>query len=450
MTNYITKYLRSGFQVILLIILLSSCVGKQAIKTIFQQRTPHEAYEHNLREAKLHQSALGQAWIEAAQRALQDSLLVTLPFQETAYFQADKPRAASYSFMARQGEVIDVRVTTKTRQNIKLFLDLYEIGSAKPREAKHVAAADTTALQLEYQVDESLVHLVRIQPELLQSGGFTVTILSRPSLSFPVQGKDSRAVQSFWGADRDGGSRKHEGVDIFASRGTPVLASTHGTVSRVGEGGIGGKVVWLTDINNRQSLYYAHLDKQLVQTGQQVKPGDVLGLVGNTGNARSTVPHLHFGVYTFGRGAVDPFPFIYKNNNKPAPLRVSETQLGKWGRVAKNNATVRIMPTGKGRVVKSLTKHTPVQVLGGTDEWFRVQLPDGLTGFLHESNLESLAKPVRSQIMKAETEVKEEPAALSAPIAFVKKNSKVSIMGVYNIYQLVRLTDGTLGWLPKS
>src|SRR5690606_16676185 len=109
---------------------------------------------------------------------------------------------------------------------------------------------------------------------------------------------------------RDGDVRKHEGVDIFSSRGTPVVAASPGWVRRVGDNRLGGKVVW---INNRElgiSQYYAHLDSQLVRSGQQVNAGDTIGLVGNTGNAITTAPHLHFGIYKSGRGAVNPFPFL--------------------------------------------------------------------------------------------------------------------------------------------
>ncbi|RYY98431.1 MAG: M23 family metallopeptidase, partial [Chitinophagaceae bacterium] len=66
-------------------------------------------------------------------------------------------------------------------------------------------------------------------------------------------------------------------------------------------------------------LYYAHLDEQRVRPGQHVAAGDILGLVGNTGNARHTPAHLHFGIYTAG-GAVDPFPFIDKTEHAAAAL----------------------------------------------------------------------------------------------------------------------------------
>ena len=57
-------------------------------------------------------------------------------------------------------------------------------------------------------------------------------------------------------------------------------------------------------------LYYAHLDQQLVSPGERVNAGEIVGTVGNTGNARTTAPHLHFGIYAVGRGAIDPYWFI--------------------------------------------------------------------------------------------------------------------------------------------
>lgn len=446
----INRVIRPTFYFLLLCLLLASCGGKEAVKTIFQKRTPYEAYEHGLREAKLHRTALGQAWLQAGQRALHDSVRVSLPFQETAYFRADKPTAGSYSFLAKHGELIEIRVTTRTQQDIKLFIDLFELSQTTPYETKHVAAADTTSLSLEYRVDENLPHLVRVQPELLHSGSYTITIATKPSLSFPVKGKNSRAIQSYWGADRDAGARRHEGVDIFASRGTPVLAAAKGFVSRVSNTPIGGKVVWLSDINNRQSLYYAHLDSQLVQTGQQVNIGDTLGLVGNTGNAKTTVPHLHFGVYAFGRGPVDPFPFINDNRQQPTPVSVPEEQIGKWGRTAKNNITVRLAPTAKATTVTTLPKNTALQITGGAGNWYRVQLPNGLTGYLPQNSLESITKPLRTEILKTDVELVELPDTQAPPIALIKKDSILAVVAIYDTYQLVKLTDGSYGWLLNA
>src|SRR5690606_2218594 len=125
----------------------------------------------------------------------------------------------------------------------------------------------------------------------------------------PVAASARQHIGSFFGDARDGGGRQHEGIDIFAARHTPVVAAADGVVGRVGNNRLGGKVVWLRPKNRPVNLYYAHLDSQLVTFGQVVNEGDTLGLMGNTGNARTTPPHLHFGVYG-PAGAVDPLPFI--------------------------------------------------------------------------------------------------------------------------------------------
>lgn len=134
-----------------------------------------------------------------------------------------------------------------------------------------------------------------------------VKVLSR-SLAFPVAGKRSN-IGSFWGASRDGGKRRHEGIDIFARKGTAVLALTDGVISYRGSTARGGKVLWLNSNHHPWSAYYAHLDKQLVKEGQAVRKGQVIGTVGNTGNARTTPSHLHFGMYTV-RGPMNPLPYV--------------------------------------------------------------------------------------------------------------------------------------------
>ena len=129
-------------------------------------------------------------------------------------------------------------------------------------------------------------------------------------LAMPVQGVRPGRVADTWGAPRDGGARRHQGQDIFARRGTPVVAAAGGYVLRVAEHGRGGKVVWVLGAGGRR-YYYAHLDAHApgLSAGDRVEPGLVLGAVGTTGNARGTPPHLHFGVYGPG-GAIDPLPLL--------------------------------------------------------------------------------------------------------------------------------------------
>lgn len=123
----------------------------------------------------------------------------------------------------------------------------------------------------------------------------------------PVAGVARSRLRDSWGAARSDG-RSHEGIDIFAPRGTPVVAATRGIVSRVGANVLGGRVVWVMG-PGRQMHYYAHLDRiGDVRPGDIVQAGDVLGTVGTTGNARGTPPHLHYGIYA--NGAINPYPLL--------------------------------------------------------------------------------------------------------------------------------------------
>lgn len=131
------------------------------------------------------------------------------------------------------------------------------------------------------------------------------------TMAVPVAGLAPSGLVSTWHAPRSGG-RRHEGADLFARRGTPVVSCVDGSVWRVGHDALGGQVVWVLG-EGRTLYYYAHLDAFAdgLHVGQRVRRGAVLGHVGNTGNARTTPPHLHFGMYRVGwRGlsAVDPVP----------------------------------------------------------------------------------------------------------------------------------------------
>jgi len=145
------------------------------------------------------------------------------------------------------------------------------------------------------------------------------------TLPVPVQGVSMRTVHDTFGAPRPG-DRSHQGVDIFAPRGTPVLATTRGLVARIGENSLGGTVVWVLGPGGDRH-YYAHLNSVAdVKIGQRIAPGDVLGTVGSTGNARGTPPHLHYGVYRRGEGAINPFPLLINRlaeDKPPAPRRTS-------------------------------------------------------------------------------------------------------------------------------
>lgn len=135
------------------------------------------------------------------------------------------------------------------------------------------------------------------------------------AVTLPVRGVSRKKLNDTWQAARSGG-RKHEGIDIFAPRGTPVYSATEGIIMRVGENRLGGQVVWVLGPGG-QRHYYAHLDRFAdVERGQRVRAGTIIGYVGTTGNARGTPPHLHYGIYEAG-GAINPYPLLRVENTSP-------------------------------------------------------------------------------------------------------------------------------------
>lgn len=136
------------------------------------------------------------------------------------------------------------------------------------------------------------------------------TVKLNTSIIFPVDGP--HAFSDSWHSPRSGG-RLHEGTDIFALRGTPTVAVRNGVIDKASflDRGLGGIALWvLGDDGNH--YYYAHLESIApgIADGAAVRAGQVLGYVGDTGNARSTPPHLHFGIYPGGGLPVNPYPYL--------------------------------------------------------------------------------------------------------------------------------------------
>ena len=134
--------------------------------------------------------------------------------------------------------------------------------------------------------------------------------LNGTGLLMPVVGVQPFDLSNSWGDSRDGGRRKHRGIDNFAAKGTAVVAVADGIVSYIGDQPKGGHCLWLSTENGK-SFYYAHLDKWApgLYEGMEVRSGDLLGYVGNTGNAKYTPAHLHFAVNENDE-MVNPYPLL--------------------------------------------------------------------------------------------------------------------------------------------
>lgn len=129
---------------------------------------------------------------------------------------------------------------------------------------------------------------------------------------FPVAGEVS--FGDSWGAPRMVGTQYahwHEGTDIMAAAGTPLVASEHGVISRTSSSTLGGISVYLRGDSGIE-YYYAHLSSYAPETraGLRVRAGDVIGYVGDTGNARGGSPHVHFEIHGLDGRAVNPYPML--------------------------------------------------------------------------------------------------------------------------------------------
>jgi murein DD-endopeptidase MepM/ murein hydrolase activator NlpD len=409
--------------------------------------TPHEDYEAQLREVGLHTTALGRDWIAAAERALADPVGVDAPHREARYLDPAAAAAVAYRVTLERGQRLVVRldVAGARPSELRLFLDLFFApDSATP--LRLVASADSTGWALEYVALRPGRYVLRVQPELLRGGRVSLTLTARASLGFPVAGRDMAAIRSRFGAARDAGRREHHGVDIFAPRGTPVVAAAAGRVSRVQTNRLGGNVVWLREVGTGRHLYYAHLDRHAVLEDAMVRPGDTLGFVGNTGNARTTPPHLHFGIYLRGEGPVDPHFHLYDPPHDPPAFAGDLERVGSWVRIARRGAVVRAAPSRSARSIAEPAEQTPVQVLAGVGGWYRTRLPDGLEGYVALAETWGL-DPADSIAVSTPSIMRAAPVAVGGEMDAIPPGRVVSVLGRFGDYVLVRDAGGLQGWL---
>lgn len=135
----------------------------------------------------------------------------------------------------------------------------------------------------------------------------------------PVQGVTAAQLSHNWQDAREGSTRRHEGLDIPAPRGTPVLAAMAGSVEKLFESARGGTTLYIRSTDGRVMCYYAHLQRYAdgLLEGQAVEQGQVVGFVGDSGDAGAGNTHLHFAFNRMAPGdkwyqgsAFDPYPAL--------------------------------------------------------------------------------------------------------------------------------------------
>ena len=270
----------------------------------FFYATPHETYAAHLRRTSVTDL---QRWLHSANSVLEHPRKLTLPSSLKVSFDGEV-LAGGYTVSLRRGQRYVVEAAAERPDEV--FIDVFH---KLDDQLRPLTSAAQGASMVTIEVPSDGDYIVRVQPTLEARSDVALTFYSEPTLALPVVGAQPESIQSFFGAVRDGGRRSHHGVDIFAKRGTPVTAAGDGFVTSVGTNGLGGNVVWIARIGHGERHYYAHLDQQLVSVGRWVRRGDIIGTVGNTGNARTTAPHLHFGIYG-SVGPLDPLPYVRRTD----------------------------------------------------------------------------------------------------------------------------------------
>ncbi|OYY90208.1 MAG: peptidase M23 [Sphingomonas sp. 28-66-16] len=142
------------------------------------------------------------------------------------------------------------------------------------------------------------------------------------ALAVPVAGVSRAAIADSWGDPRENGLREHHGTDIVAPAGMPVVAAAPGTVEKLHQSAAGGTTIYVRSPDRQWSYYYAHLGDYApgLHEGQAVDTGDLIGYVGDSGNAGAGNYHLHFGLSHMADTdrwwegtAVDPYPSLAGN-----------------------------------------------------------------------------------------------------------------------------------------
>jgi len=378
------KFFIKSLLPVIIIIPFLSC-NLKVRNGLLTKKTDREKYEQKVLKDSGKLNPIVNAWLNAAEYSLNNPLNVGGNFSERGRFYKNDSTATSYLVDIKRGQKINVSLNN-LNNNFNVYMDLWEAGDTAIRKTPaFITASDTGRNTIEYAATKDEKIIIRFQQDLSAQSEYEFEIKTGPVFSFPISPSVKSNIGSLWGDARDAGVRKHEGIDIFAAKNSPAVAVADGIISSVSENELGGKVVFLRPANMNYNVYYAHLDSQLVEEGQRVVKGQTIGLVGNTGNARTTAAHLHFGIYTI-TGAIDPLLFVkpvtnFKKASSTFPLKNNFVTV----RQAKllNDITAK-------KAIHNIIKNAPVKVYAVADNYYRVATADGKKGFILKSDVRQL------------------------------------------------------------
>lgn len=429
--------MRYLISILLLAVLLTSCTRE------VMQPSPHGTYLAALIREDLNSSA--RRWAAEATATLQNPLPIAMPYSERRLLENEHLQPVTFGVALREEQLLQVDVIPSTNTRAEVFVDVFVVGEDEvtPKRVGSMASNKRT-MTLEARRDGN--YLVRVHPSRTAVGLIDIAITSPYKFGFPVDIARDNAVQSYFGAARDAGKRSHEGIDIFASRGTPVLAAADGRVTRVAETPLGGKQVWVR--NGKYAFYYAHLDSTAVAKGDEVTRSQLLGTVGNTGNASTTAPHLHFGVYRRWQGAVDPLPLVGPSKNASIVTIPDVALAPRWVSVTASRLNLRAGPSLQNAVTGSLTRGDLVRVDAVAGDWLRITAGSGRMGFVAR-RLTDL--PVESDLLlDRDSLVTVRPKKDAPIIGQLNTGQQLHALGRFGDFTLVKMPGGMIGWASAS
>lgn len=413
-------------------------MGCRSLPGLTGSLSPREAYLRSLEDAQLTSRQLAVAWIAAARQALAAPTSISSSYRETGYFDPSRPSAAGFALEVAPGDLIQARLATAPL-DAAVFLELLRPAA----EDWEVVASGPDGRALEYQPRRAERLVLLVQPELLAGGRYTLDIVIGGSLEFPVAEAGRPKIISVFGAPRDGGARVHQGIDIGAPRGTAALAADDGWILSANENPLGGRVIWLRG-DSGVTLYYAHLERQLVRGGERVARGETIGEVGDTGNARGTTPHLHFEVSS-GELRFDPAPWI-RRAPEPAAVAADLEPVGAWARAASDRTPLRAEPSAQSPRIAELSRYQAAQVVAASRNWYRVELPDGRRGYAAAAQLAAARAAVRQIPLHQPLELRAGPARSAPPIARLEAGQRAGVLAVSGETLLIEGPAGARGW----
>lgn len=194
-----------------------------------------------------------------------------------------------------------------------------------PRRPKTDSARTTTPAHAKAEKPKEEALHVAPPPDAAPSPGRTTTVtdadldyIAARNLLIPVAGVTASQLRDTFNQARSEG-RQHDAIDIMAPQGTPVLATTDGVVIKLFQSDRGGVTLYELDPSGRYVYYYAHLMRYAdgIAEGRQLRRGDVIAYVGDTGNAGAGKFHLHFAISKrtsphqwSGADPINPYPLL--------------------------------------------------------------------------------------------------------------------------------------------